>query len=143
MILTDRFANQMTNFIDGGAPHRIRKEIVAPKGKLGIIIDTCSDGPIVHSVKPTSPLDGLIFKGDLVVAVDGEDTREWSAHYLTKLVAKKSREERRFTVLRTVAEGAEEPQQQEKGADAGMAAAESMGQEEETATSAVMEGVAS
>jgi hypothetical protein len=66
--------------------NRIQVDIVAPPGKLGIIIDTCSEGPIVHSVKPTSPLDGLIFKGDLVVAVDGEDTREWSAHYLTKLM---------------------------------------------------------
>ena len=66
--------------------NRIQVGIVAPPGKLGIIIDTCSEGPIVHSVKPTSPLDGLIFKGDLVVAVDGEDTREWSAHYLTKLM---------------------------------------------------------
>jgi hypothetical protein len=66
--------------------NRIRVDIIAPPGKLGIIIDTCSEGPIVHSVKPTSPLEGLIFKGDLVIAVDDEDTREWSAHYLTKLM---------------------------------------------------------
>lgn len=66
--------------------NRIRVDIVAPPGKLGIIIDTCSEGPIVHNVKPNSPLEGLIFKGDLVIAVDDEDTREWSAHYLTKLM---------------------------------------------------------
>lgn len=54
----------------------------------------------MHSVKPTSPLEGLIFKGDLVIAVDDEDTREWSAHYLTKLVAKKSKFKRKITVLR-------------------------------------------
>jgi hypothetical protein len=82
----------------------IRKlfDIIAPPGKLGIIIDTCSEGPIVHSVKGESPLEGLIFKGDLIVAIDNEDTKEWSAHYLTKLVAKKSKMARKFTVLRPV-----------------------------------------
>jgi len=75
--------------------------IVAPPGKLGIIIDTCSEGPIVHGVKVGSPLEGLIFKGDLIVAIDDEDTREWSAHFLTKLVAKKSKMTRKITVLRS------------------------------------------
>jgi len=104
MSLTDQMQHQMTQWIDGepiSTRNRISIDIVAPPGKLGIIIDTCSEGPIVHSVKPTSPLEGLMFKGDLVVAVDGENTREWSAHYLTKLVAKKSRFERKITVLRS------------------------------------------
>lgn len=79
---------------------RMRVDIVAPAGKLGLIIDTCADGPVVHSVKSTSPLQGLVFKGDLVVAIDDEETVEWSAHYLTKLVAKKSKCERKITVLR-------------------------------------------
>ncbi|KAL7534635.1 hypothetical protein ACHAXR_006001 [Thalassiosira sp. AJA248-18] len=89
-------------------PNRIKKDIIAPPGKLGIIIDTCSEGPVVHSVKPSSPLVGLIFKGDLVVAVDDEDTREWSAHYLTKLVAKKSKCERKISVMRPEVEVAGE-----------------------------------
>jgi len=83
---------------------RIRVDITAPSGKLGIIIDTCSEGPIVHSIKESSPLEGLIFKGDLVVAVDDEDTREWSAHFLTKLVAKKSRHVRKLSVMRNETE---------------------------------------
>jgi hypothetical protein len=76
--------------------------VIAPPGKLGIIIDTCSDGPIVHSVEGGSPLEGLIFKGDLIVAIDNEDTREWSAHNLTKSIVKKSKMARKFTVLRPV-----------------------------------------
>jgi len=87
---------------------RIRVDITAPSGKLGIIIDTCSEGPIVHSIKESSPLEGLIFKGDLVVAVDDEDTREWSAHYLTKLVAKKSRHVRKLSVMRNESEASRE-----------------------------------
>lgn len=94
---------QQMSWIDEAGPippNRIRVDVKCPPGKLGIIIDTCSEGPIVHSVKQTSPLEGLIFKGDLVVAVDDEDTREWSAHYLTKLVAKKSMYERKISVMR-------------------------------------------
>ena len=82
-----------------GVPLRIRRDAVAPPGKLGIIIDTSSQGPIVHSVKPGSVLEGLLFEGDLIVAVDDEDTSEWSAHSLTRLMAKKSKFERKITVL--------------------------------------------
>ncbi len=81
--------------------NRKKVNMLAPPGKLGIIIDTCSEGPIVHNIKDGSALEGLIFKGDLIVAVDDEDTTEWSAHYLTKLVAKKSNLTRKITVLRT------------------------------------------
>ena len=75
--------------------------VVAPPGKLGIIVDTSSEGPIVHSVKNKSPLHGLIFVGDLIVYLDDEDTTDWTAQYLTKLVAKRSMVTRKFTVLRT------------------------------------------
>lgn len=119
--LTDELQRHMTNFIDGAKslapaplPNRIRKDIYAPPGKLGIIIDTCSEGPIVHSVKPTSPLITVIFKGDLVVAVDDEGTVEWSAHYLTKLVAKKSKCERKITVMRVVVPGNDDDDEEAK-----------------------------
>ncbi len=81
--------------------NRRKVNVIAPPGKLGIIIDTCSEGPRVHSIKGGSSLEGLIVKGDLILAVDDEDTTEWSAHYLTKLVAKKSNTTRKITVLRT------------------------------------------
>ena len=74
---------------------------MAPPGKLGIIIDTCPEGPVVHSTKENSPLLGLIFTGDLIVAIDDEDTTGWSAHYLTRLVAQKSKATRKITVLRS------------------------------------------
>ena len=85
MSAVDKVEHLFEKFITP-ATKRIRVDIVAPPGKLGINIVTSSEGPIVHSVTPASPLDGLVFKGDLVIAVDGEDTREWSAHFLTKLL---------------------------------------------------------
>jgi hypothetical protein len=44
-------------------------------------------------------LEGLVFAGDLIVALDDEDTSDWSAHNLTRLVASKSKCERKITVL--------------------------------------------
>jgi hypothetical protein len=97
-------SQKVMDWIMGEEPQLINNQqsvnIVAPPGKLGIIVDTCSEGPVVHGVKVGSPLKGLIFKGDLIVAIDDEDTREWSAHFLTKLVAKKSKMTRKITVLR-------------------------------------------
>ena len=87
---------------DGGASMRVQREIIAPAGKLGIIIDTSSQGPIVHSVKSESVLEGLVFEGDLIIALDDEDTTTWSAHNLTKLVASRSKCERKITLLSSV-----------------------------------------
>ncbi|KAL7486700.1 hypothetical protein ACHAW6_012298 [Cyclotella cf. meneghiniana] len=84
---------------ESGAPARVRRVVVAPPGKLGIIIDTSTKGPIVHSVKDESVLEGSVFAGDLIIALDDEDTSNWSAHHLTKLVAAKSKCERKITVL--------------------------------------------
>lgn len=81
--------------------NKAKFHMMAPPGKLGIIIDTCPEGPVVHSIKDNSPLLGLIFTGDMIVAIDDEDTTGWSAHYLTRLVAQKSKVARKLTVLRS------------------------------------------
>ena len=54
-------------------------EIVTPKGKLGVVVTTQPEGPVVYSIKNELPLQGLIFVDDLIVAIDGEDTRGWTA----------------------------------------------------------------
>lgn len=75
-----------------------RRTVFAPAGKLGIIVDTSTEGPVVHGLKDDSPLVGKVVIGDLIVAVDDEDTSGWSAHYLTKLVARKSDSVRKLTL---------------------------------------------
>jgi len=75
-------------------------DVYAPSGPIGIVVDTSKDGPSVHSLKSTSPMLGLISPGDLIVALDGEDTRKMTAAALTRLMARKSRhKERRITLL--------------------------------------------
>ena len=75
-------------------------DVFAPSGPIGIVVDTSKHGPAVHSLKATSPMLGLISPGDLIIALDGADTRTMTAASLTRLMAKKSRqEERKITLL--------------------------------------------
>jgi hypothetical protein len=75
-------------------------DVYAPSGPIGIVVDTSKDGPSVHSLKSTSPMLGLITAGDLIIALDNEDTRGLSAAELTRLMAKKSRQrERKITLF--------------------------------------------
>eukprot|EP00535_Pseudo-nitzschia_heimii_P005878 CAMPEP_0197176152 /NCGR_PEP_ID=MMETSP1423-20130617/2172_1 /TAXON_ID=476441 /ORGANISM="Pseudo-nitzschia heimii, Strain UNC1101" /LENGTH=957 /DNA_ID=CAMNT_0042625475 /DNA_START=63 /DNA_END=2936 /DNA_ORIENTATION=+ len=75
-------------------------DVYAPSGPIGIVVDTSKDGPSVHSLKSTSPMLGLITAGDLIIALDGEDTRKMTAAALTRLMARKSRQkERKITLL--------------------------------------------
>jgi hypothetical protein len=75
-------------------------DVFAPAGPIGIVVDTTKDGPSVHSLKPTSPMLGLINPGDLIVGLDDEDTRSMTAATLTRLMAKRSNQkERKITLL--------------------------------------------
>ncbi len=97
--VVEEISKSLATFIDQQQPKRTRREVFAPAGKLGIIVDTSSDGPIVHSIKGDSPLIGKVFAGDYIVAIDDEDTSDWSAHNVTKLVARKNASIRKLTLL--------------------------------------------
>lgn len=75
-------------------------DVYAPPGPLGIIIDTTPEGPMIHSLKPTSQLLGLVSPGDLIVGLDGVDTRNMTAATFTRLMAKRSQGERKITLLK-------------------------------------------
>ncbi len=96
--VVDQISKSLATFIDQ-QPKRIRREVFAPAGKLGIIVDSSNDGPKIHSINSESPLIGKVFVGDYIVAVDGEDTSDWSAHNVTKLVAQKSGTVRKLIFL--------------------------------------------
>jgi hypothetical protein len=71
----------------------------APAGKLNIVIHSTKDGPAVHEVKSGSCLEGRIYPGDLIIAVDDVDTRAYTAAQLMKMMAERSQSERKITVL--------------------------------------------
>jgi hypothetical protein len=88
----------------GGAPSSVMMsgsyDVFAPSGAIGIVVDTTDKGCIVHSLKKTSPMQGMMNPGDLIVALDDFDVRKMTAATLTKLMAKKSQQpERKFTLI--------------------------------------------
>jgi C-terminal processing protease CtpA/Prc len=78
-------------------------EIIAPAGKLGVVIDTPDDGaPVVHAVKDSSVIADQIQVGDKLIAVDDEDVRGLTAIKVSKLISKKSANPtRKLTIIRT------------------------------------------
>lgn len=78
-------------------------DIIAPAGKLGVVIDTPDDGaPVVHAVKDSSVIADQIRVGDKLVAVDDEDVRSMTAIKVSKLISKKSANpSRKLTIVRT------------------------------------------
>jgi C-terminal processing protease CtpA/Prc len=81
-------------------PNTIGYDVFAPAGAIGIVVDTTKKGCIVHSLKKTSPMQGLMNPGDLIIALDDFDVRKMNAASLTKLMAKKSQQpERKFTLV--------------------------------------------
>jgi hypothetical protein len=77
----------------------VAREVLAPPGKLGIVIDTTLDGPVVHKVNGNSPLEGVLFPGDIIISIDEVDTRAMSASAITGLMVKTANQRRKLRVL--------------------------------------------
>ena len=58
-------------------------DVYVPRGRLGLIIDTKSSGPVVHSIKPSSALIGVLEKGIKILAVNDIDTTTMSVAALS------------------------------------------------------------
>lgn len=82
---------------------RIKTNIVAPAGKLGIILANKTDakGTVVSGVRTTSVLANDITPGDRIIAIDGEDVSRMTVTEITAIMARKNDFERLLTVLTT------------------------------------------
>ena len=85
---------------DGGRPTRFTKRtLVAPKGKLGIVIKKGPMGCMIHSVKQGSPMEGVLHGEDIIIAFNDENVANYSARQLTMLIARNVDVTKKFTVL--------------------------------------------
>lgn len=88
------------NKVDGGRPTRFTKRtLVAPKGKLGIVIKKGPMGCMIHSVKQGSPMEGVLHGEDIIIAFNDENVANYSARQLTMLIARNVDVTKKFTVL--------------------------------------------
>ena len=77
--------------------------IIAPAGKLGVVVATSSQGgpAFVANLREESPLLGKLRRGDKIIEIDDEDVQQLSSIEISKLIARKSRNpQRKFTILR-------------------------------------------
>jgi len=85
---------------DGG---ETKFSIVAPPGKLGMVIDTPPGGrrggATVHAIKQNSVLFGQVRVGDRLLTVDGEDCTTLNAIQVSKLISLKSEKPARVLVM--------------------------------------------
>lgn len=73
---------------------------MAPAGKLGIMVaNTTGYGPAIHTIRPGSPMEGLVYVNDIIVAVNDVDTRRYTAEEITKVMKTTVKDERKITVL--------------------------------------------
>lgn len=111
----DRNNNSNGNYYGNGSGYGAQEttlSINAPKGKLGVVIDTppTTGGsttakktmPIVHAVKDSSPIAHQIQVGDKLIAVDDEDVTSMTAIQVSKLLARKGGDVRKLTIVRTM-----------------------------------------
>ena len=76
------------------------RQIKAPPGRLGIVIDTTAEGPVVHSVQSASPMRLKLFAGDVITSIDGVETSSLSSEAVAALLSVKADQERCFLVAR-------------------------------------------
>ena len=88
-----------------------RFDVVAPAGKLGMVIDTPNGGiPVVHAIKDTSVLSDQVRVGDRLLSVDGEDCMGMTAMQVSKLISLKSEKPVRVLVFTRSAANNNQPQ---------------------------------
>lgn len=100
-----------TSFEQQFAEMEDRFEVVAPAGKLGMVIDTPSGGmPVVHAIKETSILADSVMVGDRLISVDDEDTTGFTAMQVSKLISQKAHQPTRTLMFsRTRARSSNRP----------------------------------
>jgi hypothetical protein len=88
---------------NAAAARRARMTIIAPPGKLGIILANKADsrGTVVSGVRTSSVMAEQISPGDRIVAIDGEDVSLMTVSEITTIMTRKADFERTLTVLTT------------------------------------------
>lgn len=77
--------------------------VVAPPGKLGIVIDNPrTEVPFVHAIKETSILFGRVNVGDFLVSVDEVDCKGLTAIQVSRLISSRNQNPRNLVMLRSL-----------------------------------------
>lgn len=85
---------------DASLRNRVRRDVMTPPGKLGIMVaNTKSHGPAVHTIRPGSVMEGLVYVNDIIVSVNDVDTSTYTAEQITQVMKDTVGGGRKITVL--------------------------------------------
>jgi hypothetical protein len=77
--------------------------VECPQGKLGLILDSKrGSGVFIYAIRSHSPLRSVVQKGDLIIAIDGQDVTSMGTHEVTKLMTSNDTGRRFLTILSKV-----------------------------------------
>ena len=100
---TSRTSRSRSSARTGSVAQRSKVTVIAPPGKLGIILANKADskGTVVSGVRTSSVLAEKISPGDRIIAIDGEDVSLMTVSEITTIMARKSDFERQLTIMTT------------------------------------------
>ena len=75
-------------------------EIRAPAGSLGMVVVTSREGPRVYHVKNESALANVIEEGDIIVDIDGQNTRHMTATAVRRFLRSRDAQTERVITIR-------------------------------------------
>jgi hypothetical protein len=83
------------------ASKRSKITVIAPPGKLGIILANKADakGTVVSGVRTSSSLVDKVSPGDRIIGIDGEDVSRMTVSEITVIMSRKADYERSLTIL--------------------------------------------
>jgi len=70
-------------------------DFYAPRGPLGVVIESTPKGPRIQSIYHGSPLLGIVDHGDYIIGLDDLNTKGMGAAQLTRLMAQRSEQPQR------------------------------------------------
>eukprot|EP00934_Nitzschia_sp_Nitz4_P004536 Nitzschia sp. Nitz4//scaffold15_size197535//39930//45803//NITZ4_001562-RA/size197535-processed-gene-0.9-mRNA-1//1//CDS//3329537667//4526//frame0 len=96
-------AHSVTSASASPFTRRSKNTVLAPPGKLGIILANKADskGTVVSGVRSSSVLVEKISPGDRIIAIDGEDVSRMTVSEITTIMSRKADYDRTLTVLTT------------------------------------------
>lgn len=78
----------------------IKRNCYAPPGNLGLVVGSSYNGEnVVQNIDKGSPLEGILFVGDKIIAVDNIDVRQMSANAVTDFLVQYSNMRRKITFV--------------------------------------------
>jgi hypothetical protein len=78
--------------------YKDHRKVIAPAGRLGIVIEKTANGPLIKRVNDTSPLVGQLYAGDKLVEIDGQSTDGMTSEAITSYMSQNADRERAFLV---------------------------------------------